>query len=72
MAASFLLISARRTACQPIAIGSVRTPSVGGSGSRLCNALGAHLDWVDESALAYRAILQGGISSDRQVQYLGA
>ncbi len=37
-------------------------------GPRLLKALGAHLDWIDENALAYRAILQGGISSDRQVQ----
>jgi len=37
-------------------------------GPRLLKALGAHLDWVDEHALAYRAILQGGISSDRHVQ----
>lgn len=36
--------------------------------SRLVKALGAHLDWIDEHALAYRAILQGGISSDRHVQ----
>lgn len=36
--------------------------------SRLLEALGAHIDWIDENALAYRAILQGGISSDRDVQ----
>lgn len=34
---------------------------------RLLEALEAHLDWIDEHALAYRAILQGGISSDRNV-----
>jgi len=37
-------------------------------GPRLLKALGAHLDWIDEHALAYRAILQGGISSDDEVQ----
>lgn len=37
-------------------------------GPRLLAALGAHLDWIDEHALAYRAILQGGISSDGEVQ----
>jgi AcrR family transcriptional regulator len=35
---------------------------------RLDEALGAHLDWIDEHALAYRAILQGGISSNHDVQ----
>lgn len=38
------------------------------TGPRLLEALGAHLDWIDEHALAYRAILQGGISSDGEVQ----
>ena len=37
-------------------------------GARLLNALRAHLDWIAEHALAYRAILQGGLSSDRDVQ----
>lgn len=37
-------------------------------GPRLLGALRAHLDWIDDNALAYRAILQGGISSDRDVQ----
>lgn len=37
-------------------------------GPRLLKALGAHLDWIDEHALAYRAILQGGMSSDHHVQ----
>ncbi|MBA2624174.1 MAG: TetR/AcrR family transcriptional regulator [Acidimicrobiia bacterium] len=37
-------------------------------GLRLRKALTAHLDWIDDHALAYRAILQGGISSDRHVQ----
>ncbi len=37
-------------------------------GPRLLKALNAHLDWIDEHALAYRAILQGGISSDPAVQ----
>ena len=35
---------------------------------RLDRALGAHLDWIEEHALAYRAILQGGISSNQDVQ----
>jgi AcrR family transcriptional regulator len=35
---------------------------------RLLKALEAHVDWIDVNAVAYRAVLQGGISSDRQVQ----
>jgi AcrR family transcriptional regulator len=37
-------------------------------GPRMLQALSAHLDWIETHALAYRAILQGGISSDPQVQ----
>jgi AcrR family transcriptional regulator len=37
-------------------------------GPRLLKALGAHIDWIDANATAYRAILQGGISSDDDVQ----
>ena len=47
---------------------STRPDSALPIGPRLLKALGAHLDWIDEHALAYRAILQGGISSDRNVQ----
>jgi AcrR family transcriptional regulator len=36
--------------------------------ARLLHSLEAHLDWIDANALAYRAILQGGISSDADVQ----
>ncbi len=35
---------------------------------RLHDALMAHVDWIDEHALAYRAVLQGGLSGDRDVQ----
>lgn len=35
---------------------------------RVLKALRAHLDWIDANALAYRAILQGGVSSDPDVQ----
>lgn len=35
---------------------------------RMWKALNAHLDWIEENAGAYRAILQGGISSDPRVQ----
>jgi AcrR family transcriptional regulator len=35
---------------------------------RLRRSLAAYLDWIDAHALAYRAILQGGISSDLRVQ----
>lgn len=35
---------------------------------RLRNALAAHVDWIDEHALAYRAVLQGGLSGDPNVQ----
>ena len=37
------------------------------SGQRIRGALDAHLDWIDTHGLAYRAIIQGGISSDDQV-----
>jgi AcrR family transcriptional regulator len=36
--------------------------------ARLRNALRAHIDWIDVNADAYRAVLQGGISSDPEVQ----
>jgi len=35
---------------------------------RLRRALAAHFDWIDEHALAYRAVLQGGLSGDPDVQ----
>lgn len=35
---------------------------------RLFHSLITHLDWIDANDLAYRAILQGGLSSDRNVQ----
>lgn len=35
---------------------------------RLHHALGTHLDWIEEHAVAYRAVLQGGLSGDREVQ----
>lgn len=34
---------------------------------RIRGAIDAHLDWIDTHALAYRAIVQGGISSDEDV-----
>ena len=37
------------------------------AGRRMRAALDAHLDWIDEHALAYRAVIQGGISSDSAV-----
>ncbi len=37
-------------------------------GPRLRAALDAHLEWIENNALAYRAIVQGGISSDDDVQ----
>ncbi len=37
-------------------------------GPRLRSALDAHLAWIETNSLAYRAILQGGISSDHDVQ----
>jgi AcrR family transcriptional regulator len=36
--------------------------------ARLLKALEAHVDWIDVNAVSYRAVLQGGISSDRSVQ----
>jgi len=37
-------------------------------GPRLRKALLSHLDWIEQNAVAYRAVLQGGISSDPEVQ----
>ncbi len=37
-------------------------------GQRMRAALDAHLEWIAANALAYRAIIQGGISSDPDVQ----
>lgn len=37
-------------------------------GPRMRAALDAHLDWIDAHAVAYRAVIQGGISSDPVVQ----
>jgi AcrR family transcriptional regulator len=31
-------------------------------------SLAAHIDWIDENSSAYRAVLQGGLSSDPDVQ----
>jgi AcrR family transcriptional regulator len=36
--------------------------------ARLLKALRAHIDWIDTNAVAYRAVLQGGISADPDVQ----
>ncbi len=36
--------------------------------ARLHQALRTHIDWIDANALAYRAILHGGISADPVVQ----
>ena len=35
---------------------------------RLQRSLEAHLDWIDANASAYRAVLQGGVSADRDIQ----
>jgi AcrR family transcriptional regulator len=35
---------------------------------RLRQALLAHVDWIEDHAIAYRAVLQGGISGDPEVQ----
>ena len=37
------------------------------AGRRMRAALDAQLDWIDVHALAYRAVMQGGISSDGEV-----
>ena len=36
---------------------------------RMRAALDAHLDWIDAHALTYRAVIQGGMSSDPVVQH---
>ncbi len=36
--------------------------------TRLRRALQVHIDWVEENALRYRAIMQGGLSADPEVQ----
>ena len=38
------------------------------TGPRMRAALDAHLEWIEKNSLAYRAIIQGGISSDDEVQ----
>ena len=40
------------------------------AGQRTRAALDAHLDWIDTHSLAYRAIIQGGISSDDDVHMI--
>ena len=37
-------------------------------GPRMRAALNAHLDWIEAHSVAYRAVIQGGISSDPVVQ----
>lgn len=38
--------------------------------ARMRDALDSHLAWIETNALAYRAIIQGGISSDDEVQLI--
>jgi len=64
---SDLYRAAVRSAADELSEATRPDPTLPG-GPRLLAALGAHLDWIDEHALAYRAILQGGISSDHHVQ----
>ena len=64
---SDLYLAAVRSAADELRVATRPDPALP-IGPRLLEALDAHLDWIDENALAYRAILQGGISSDRQVQ----
>lgn len=64
---SELYLAAVRSAAHELSEATRPDPSLP-VGRRLFKALRAHLDWIDEHALAYRAILQGGISSDRDVQ----
>lgn len=64
---SDLYLAAIRSAADELSEATRPDPALA-TGPRMLEALGAHLDWIDEHALAYRAILQGGISSDRHVQ----
>jgi AcrR family transcriptional regulator len=64
---SDLYLSAIRSAAHELSEATRPDPALPAR-RRLVKALSAHLDWIDEHALAYRAILQGGLSSDRDVQ----
>jgi AcrR family transcriptional regulator len=63
---SDLYLSAVRSAAEDLRERTRPDPALAPA-ARLRKALGAHLDWIDENGLAYRAILQGGISSDPDV-----
>lgn len=62
-----LYIAAVRSAADALRIATRPDPALPIE-PRLLGALAAHLDWIEDHAVAYRAILQGGISSDPQVQ----
>ncbi len=64
---SDLYLAAVRSAADELSEATRPDPALAPA-PRLQKALAAHLDWIDEHALAYRAILQGGISSDHNVQ----
>jgi AcrR family transcriptional regulator len=64
---SDLYLAAVRSAAQELSEATRPDPELP-VGPRLLKALDAHLDWIEKHALAYRAILQGGISSDLHVQ----
>lgn len=64
---SELYLAAVRTAADELRTAS--TPSPGLTPYRaLHEALVAHVEWIDGNAGAYRAVLQGGLSADPDVQ----
>lgn len=64
---SDLYLAAVRAAAHELRAATTRSPDLP---SRLAleQALAAHVDWIDANADAYRAVLQGGLSSDPDVQ----
>jgi len=64
-----LYLAAVRRAATDLAVATTPDPSLS-HGERLHDALMAHVNWIDAHALAYRAVLQGGLSGDLDVQLI--
>ncbi|WP_426570808.1 TetR/AcrR family transcriptional regulator [Aquihabitans sp. McL0605] len=64
---SDLYLAAVRLAADELAEATKPDPSLPARARRTA-ALDAHLDWIEANDLAYRAVLQGGMSSHREVQ----
>ncbi len=62
-----LYLAAVRRAAAQLSEATAPDPSLPPS-ERLRQALAAHVDWIEEHALAYRTVLQGGLNGDAEVQ----